>query len=72
MNKLLLEIESIVDLSNDETERIIQAFKQFIHRKFVINSGAMEDAFRCDERFLLNQQEDEDNIHSCLGKGISL
>lgn len=68
MERLLQEIESIVDLSNMETEQILSAFKGFIKRRFYVNKDALEHAFESEVSFAFNQQEDEDDTHAKLGK----
>lgn len=63
-----MDLESIVDLSNDETERILHAFKQFISRRFYVDKATLEKAFQTEAAFVLNQQEDEDDVHAHLGE----
>ena len=64
MEKLLQDIEAVVDLSNHETESLIEAFKQFIDRNFQVDPLVLEQVFTLRPGVVLNQQEDEDNLHA--------
>lgn len=68
MEKLLQELDSIVDLSNRETEQIIEAFKNFIDRNFHVDHTVLNKVFSFPQSVLLNQQEDEDNLHAHFGE----
>jgi hypothetical protein len=70
MEKLLQELDSIVDLSHSETEQIIHAFKQFVDRNFSADPKALDYVFKTRGKFVLNQQEDEDNLHAHYGEFI--
>ena len=64
MEKLLQDIEAVVDLSKHETELLIEAFKQFIDRNFQVDPLFLEQVFTLRGGVVLNQQEDEDNLHA--------
>ena len=68
MEKLLLDLDAIIDLSQTETEQIIQAFKQFVDRNF--HADALDYVFKTTGNIVLNQQEDEDNLHAHYGEFI--
>jgi hypothetical protein len=68
MQKLLQDIDNIVDLSRPETETLIEAFKSFLDRNFVVDPQVLNQTFRIPVSFFLNQQEDEDNFHSMMSK----
>jgi hypothetical protein len=70
MEKLLQDLDAIVDLSQSETEQIIQAFKQFVDRNFHADSKALDHVFKTPGKLVLNQQEDEDNLHAHYGEFI--
>jgi hypothetical protein len=64
MEKLLQDIEAVVDLSNYETEKLIETFKQFIDRNFQVDPLVLQQVFTYRPGVVLNQQEDEDNLHA--------
>jgi len=70
MEKLLLDLDAIIDLSQTETEQIIQAFKQFVDRNFHADANALDQVFKTSGKVVLNQQEDEDNLHAHYGEFI--
>lgn len=70
MEKLLQDLDAIIDLSHSETEQIIQAFKQFVDRNFHADAKALEHIFKVPGKVVLNQQEDEDNLHAHYGEFI--
>ncbi|MBX9783171.1 MAG: hypothetical protein K2X48_07750 [Chitinophagaceae bacterium] len=71
MEKFLQELDSIIDLSNKETEKIAEAFKQFIDRNFHVDAAALNKVFSPEQPpVVFNQQEDEDNLHAHYGEFI--
>lgn len=70
MEKLLQDLESIIDLSHSETEQIINVFKQFVDRNFNADPKALNHVFNMHGKVVLNQQEDEDNLHAHYGEFI--
>ena len=66
MQQLLKDIEQVADISPSESKQLINAFKDFLDRKFHVEPEVMKTIFRFPANLLLNQQEDEDNYHSLL------
>jgi hypothetical protein len=66
MQQLLKDIEQVVDFSPTESEQLINAFKDFLNRKFHVDQHMMKNIFTIPANHFLNQQEDEDNYHSLL------
>ena len=64
MQKLLQDIDAIVDLSAIETQQLLDAFKQFIDRNFHADPEVLQQVFTIPPHLLLNQQEDEDDVHA--------
>jgi hypothetical protein len=66
MQQLLTDLEHVIDLSPAETRLILQSFKQFLDRHLDISPELMNSMFTHPVYHLLNQQEDEDNLHATL------
>ena len=70
MQQLLKDIEQVADISPSESKQLINAFKDFLDRKFHVEPEVMKTIFRFPANHLLNQQEDEDNYHSLLTEEV--
>ncbi len=70
MQQLLKDIEQVVDFSPSESEQLINAFKNFLGRKFHLDPQKTKTIFRFPANHFLNQQEDEDNHHSLLTEEV--
>jgi hypothetical protein len=68
MEKLLQELDAIVDLSEAEAVQIIEVFKEFIHRRFHIETDELDRVFNRETFVVMNRQEDEDDVHAHLGE----
>lgn len=67
MEKLLQDLDAIVDLSQSETKQIVTVFKNFVESNFHVDTAALNRVFEMQESVVLNQQEDEDNLHAQYG-----
>jgi|APLak6261702414_1056262.scaffolds.fasta_scaffold03764_1 hypothetical protein len=70
MQQLLKDIEQVVDFSPSESKQLINAFKDFLDRKFHLEPEPAKIVFRFPAHHFLNQQEDEDNHHSLLTEEV--
>ncbi len=70
MQQLLKDIEEVADFSPSESKQLVNAFKDFLDRKFHVEPGVMKTIFSFPANHFLNQQEDEDNHHSLLTEEI--
>ncbi|MBS4066041.1 MAG: hypothetical protein KGZ74_15885 [Chitinophagaceae bacterium] len=68
MEKLLQDLDAIVDLSEDEAVQMIEVFKEFIHRRFHIETDELDRVFNTETFVVMNRQEDEDDVHAHLGE----
>ena len=68
MEKLLQDLDAIVDLSEDEAVQMIEVFKEFIHRRFHIETEELDRVFNTETFVVMNRQEDEDDVHAHLGE----
>lgn len=67
---LLKDLDAIIDLSRSETIQIIQAFKRHIEHHFQVDKDVLNKVFEIPAGMVLNQQEDEDDMHTLLGEQI--
>jgi hypothetical protein len=68
MEKLLQDLDAIVDISEVEAGQIIEVLKDFIQRRFHVEPEELDRAFNFDATVDLNRQEDEDDVHAHLGE----
>jgi hypothetical protein len=68
MDKLLQELDAIVDLSEREATQIVQVLKEFIQKRFHISADELNRVFDFDSSPVMNRQEDEDDVHAHLGE----
>lgn len=70
MESLLKDLDAVIDLSRSETEQIVSAFKHFVDRNFHVDQQALDTIFKIPSGLVLNQQEDEDDMHAHYGEMI--
>jgi hypothetical protein len=68
MDKLLQELDAIVDLSEKEATQILQVLKEFIQRRFHVGADELNRVFDVHAAPVMNWQEDEDDVHAHLGE----
>lgn len=66
MLQLMEDIDGIIELSAHEREMLMHLIKDFVVQNFHPSHEELHKVFDFPTCSLLNQQEDEDNVHSML------